>query len=135
MNTFTMKEDSVSFETAKLAKRCGFAVPVYYGVSSSKMNLLSKPGKGTYNWNTPNKHTISIPTQALLQKWIREVQGIHINVLYPTEEKDYINTPHFKIQILEKIPQHLAKKYTTRWDFRTYEEALEIGLVEALKLI
>jgi hypothetical protein len=123
-----MKEPIVSFETAKLAKDSGFS-----GYESNKWFYKD----GTINesnsfkcWNT-HEYTQDIrwsaPTQSLLQKWIREEHGIDIRVDPPTEPDGEYNANIFE------------KRYSCSWGtpngYPTYEEALEEGIKEALKLI
>ena len=77
--------------------------------------------------------TFSAPTQSLLQKWLREVHNIEIyvhkfkpNGAYP---KGYycVSRPliHYSNEMKDWI-------FT---NFKTYEEALEVGLQEGLKLL
>lgn len=65
-----------------------------------------------------------------IQKWLREVHNIHIDIRMIEDEEDY-----------EKITwafQVIAKNLfgdVEYGDFKTYEEALEEGLYQALLLI
>jgi hypothetical protein len=138
-----MKEQLITFETAKLAKEKEFFDKSNNGeIRLSQDNFYNENGV-KFKFNDiflgdkigDLTKCYNAPTQSLLQKWLREKHNIHINIMFPINEDDYINTPLFKIQILEKIPQSLLKRYTTGSDFSTYEEALEKGLTEALKLI
>ncbi len=93
-----MIEELISFETAKLAKEKGF------------------------------NEQCSAPTQSLLQKWLREVHNIHVNVSYGL-------TFTFKINGDLKGNDYVDYSNIEEYWSRTYEEALEKGLIEGLKLI
>ena len=119
-----MEEQLISFETAKLAKEKGF--DFIYIID-----------------NELTKH--SLITQSLLAKWLREVHNCFIDILphrdgdsknkqwkskkdvFWSVEVDYYGKD-FKIELTDDadFTQHFNN---------TYEEALEAGLQEALKLI
>ena len=146
-----MKEQLISFETAKLAKEKGFDVPVdsLYSMYSNNNVIIdndylrkyNKFDKKEYiktkNWNLKKKFT-SAPTQSLLQKWLREVYNISVNPI--PNFKTNLNQYHLGIVFINKgvvdatiIKSDAAYKTTVLFD--SYEEALEKGLQEALKLI
>lgn len=68
------------------------------------------------------------PTQSLAQKWLRETKNLHVEISYM-----YGN---FWIYDILRIPNHdmvgLSDRPLTHYS--TYEEALEAGIQEALKL-
>ena len=72
---------------------------------------------------------IEFPTQFVAQKWLRETKNLHIEISYM-----YGN---YWIYDILTIPNHdlvgLSDRPIVRYN--TYEEALEAGLQEALKLI
>lgn len=72
---------------------------------------------------------IEFPTQFVAQKWLRETKNLHIEISYMYEN-------YWTYDILT-IPRHdligLSDRPIIRYN--TYEEALELGLQEALKLI
>lgn len=70
-----MEDQLVSFETAKLAKEKGFdwECNSYYESSNYLVNQHLKE-----NWNKFKLQ--SAPTQSLLQRFIRENRGVHIEV-------------------------------------------------------
>jgi hypothetical protein len=132
-----MEDTIISFETAKLAKEKGFNIPVRYGVFGIKMKLTENHG-WTYNrklelrnWNTSNANSYSIPTQALLQKWLREVHKI---IIIPLPIDSY-DSWYYKIFLPDVISPFFEIPIYLDNEFKTYEEALEVGLQEALKLI
>jgi hypothetical protein len=135
-----MKEKLVEFKTAKLAKEKGFNVEytscqMFYITDEEGINYLEdKPRR------TPFEHHTYIlsPTQSLLQKWLRE------------KHKIYVDTNHSRVNDDEEVTLHQSNitivscihSYNFKWIKEssdcygeTYEEALEKGLYEALKLI
>ena len=115
-----MTEQLVSFDTAKLAKEKGFKV---------KDNYLYKwynELKQVHQWmylQTNEEVEFLAPTQSLLQKWLREVHEILLWV-----EPITIDRWEFGIN-------YPNGGFGDAKEYNTYEEALEIGLQEALKLI
>lgn len=128
-----MEEQLVSFETAKLAKEKGFIEETYahFDDKSGKewnLNLLR-------NYNIPYSTAISRPTQALLQKWLREIHKLYIVIHIHKEGYSY-NIHSIKNNREDKflISTILESIASTKW-INTYEEALEAGLLAALNLI
>jgi hypothetical protein len=127
-----MEEDRISFIVAKLAKEKGFlrGAGFYY----SEDGELKGTKIGMHG--NPNAYGgISAPTQASLQKWLREVYHIQL-CLRPIYGGDKIEgkqtgwlcyTP-FQDEEFNKLPSISLSQYT-------YEESLEEGLLVALKLI
>lgn len=131
MEIFNMEDQLVTFETAKLAKEVGFDIPqdrCYVnegtpGVIYHRLYLRKGDTLLAY-----------LPTQSLLQKWLREVHTIHINIskVYKCNETPakfdgwniYIAGKNFETNY--EINNTLISKH-----FKTYEEALESGLQEA----
>ena len=123
-----MEDKLIEFETAKLAKEKGFNFLTKKCYLNSPDRLIFRKSVGFYtdeidpvDWDL-----IHAPTQSLLQKWLREVQGIHISI-HPIVNPD--NSVKYYI--------YKSKKQLINWEdrYNTYEEALEAGLYEALKLI
>lgn len=127
-----MKDQLISFDTAKLAKEKGFDWNVvnYYDKDKTKCSEYSDLGVNPENFNADFWNTkaftpfYSAPTQSLLQKWLREEHRIVVYVITSADRAfrnilydGYIGT---ELYIINK---------------KTYEEALEEGLKEALKLI
>ena len=147
-----MEEQLIEFSTAKLAKEKGFNIETlhFYTKPRSKMFGIDEHGRSYSAHNTPKKlytigedATLNIesvypaPTQSLLQKWIREVHKKDITVI-----TDWIQGQRFYyvglsfINSENKIDIWFSKELSgMRKKYETYEEALEIGLQEALKLV
>lgn len=147
-----MEEKIVLFETAKLAQEKGFnvAITTYYNKGKkpyvttscdyqSDRDAISNwnNGQGSYPTLAENVEC-SAPTQTLLQKWLREVHNIDIEPYLILMEKGNreieqdFNCKEYTYKLkLKGIQQWTSVRGTKP----TYEEALEHGLVEALKLI
>ena len=124
-----MKEQLITFETAKLAKEMGFQsyTPFYYSedgeIKGTKIGMHGNPN--AYGG-------ISAPTQSLLQKWLREVHSIYVSIDYLIIEVIDSKGVRFDWSIYNKNESIESKELI---GLLTYEEALEKGLVAALKLI
>jgi hypothetical protein len=126
-----MQEELISLETAKLAKDKGYNIPsdprfyykdFYTGWTSSN--------KGAVLCDNKEEGSICRPSQSLLQKWLREVHSIDVFVtkLGTSNEKKYF----FRIN---KENHWLSTDNSNSTTYLKFEEALEIGLQEGLKLI
>lgn len=132
-----MTEELISFETAKLAKEKGFDGYCYdcfnsYGCLNSNGWCEYIQDNDTilpFKSSALKKEDFLRPTQSLLQKWLREVHEIEVN---PAQSftKGGIKM-QYNISVESYKYNHLGKYIYGN----TYEEALEIGLQEALKLI
>lgn len=114
-----MNEQLISFETAKLAKEKGF----------KRLCDFSYDEDGMITGNCEQAYNFVAPTQSLLQKWLREKHHLIIIVAYQYEH-DSTPYSYWIYKELQSLP-------INQWvnDLNTYEEALELGLQEALKLI
>jgi len=118
-----MNEQLITFETAKLAKEKGFDEIVnnafIRNIEDRYVEVDDLPERNSeladYNYMRPS--------QCQLQKWLREKHNIHI------EPKWLGNI--FYLELNSPIYGH----YNLGNNFRTYEEALEKGLYEALNYI
>lgn len=129
-----IQEEFVTLETAKLLKEKGFKEDVFtfYEVDCVEGDMiLSETYDESENFNEKND-CLSAPTQSLAQKWLRETKNIHICVYncacgYGYEISKADNGTHITSSVYE------GPNDGGEWD--TYEEALEAGIWEALKLI
>jgi hypothetical protein len=110
-----MKEELITFETAVLAKSFGFDQNPSYG-------FYEKTGKLWWSEWQNGKEDYICCTQSFLQRWLRETRGIEVWVT-PLFNKEY-KVNWFYITLYQH-PNFLC----------SYEEALELGLYNALKTI
>lgn len=116
-----MTDQLISHDTARLAKEKGFYIPRYYHGN----DLFLKD---------------DYPTQSFLAKWLRDKHGIHILII-PTvttawtfktitvlSERD--NDVIIGLKSVSDLPPY---KEVNGYDYSTYEQALEAGLLESLK--
>ena len=80
-----IKEDYVSFETAKLLKEKGFdestsMVYMSYG-DLCKLNRYDSIRNSNYNDITKNYFEYTAPTHQMAMKWLREVHNILITII------------------------------------------------------
>lgn len=131
-----MKEQLVSFETAKLAKELGFnwKVRTYYGHACNPHITYDKEDYSIpADFNSDDyKGLISAPTQSLLYKQIRDVHKHYIDIricsIHSHDYGKYSVCNVFDISTGSDNPL----LYITH---KTYEKALEHGLYCALNLI
>ena len=102
---------------------------------------------GYCNYNQPNhkffseEDIISAPTQSLLQKWLRETYNCIVEVLFQIDKKytngkiKYIVTVDYYDENFNLFNENNEPDFISLILYNTYEEALEVGLQEALNLI
>lgn len=134
-----MQEELIAFKTAKLAKEKGFNEPCWeaYGVYSQLGVLkgneclqtsFENEFGGTFDQQDYDRDNFYLaPTQSLLQRWLRETHEIHITLHKGVADKYWYKIfSHLYLGINNTVESKL---------YNNYEEALEKGLFEALKLI
>ena len=119
-----MEDKLVSLETAKLAKKKEFneICQYYYEILDKPITLQKMSCSNAEGYKQP-----TAPTQSLLQKWLREVHNISIKI-----DDFYTNG---KLRFDFSISELGSQEDNPKGIFEDYEEALEVGLQEALKLI
>lgn len=124
-----MKEQLISLETAKLAKEKGFNEPcyAYYSESRDLMDHISA-FPGYYNVGE-QVDILAAPTQSLLTKWLRETHKTYIQIFLVDEWGYWC----YEILTADSAPDRIVASGSKCYP--TYEEALEEGLFQALKLI
>lgn len=146
-----MTEKIIDFDTAKLAKEKGFEVNClhFYTKLNSKMFRIDEHGRTYTIKNTTKKlykcgeeaalnieSVYLAPTQSLLQKWLRDNYNIDIQVLIVKP-----GYKEYKVEIyrIEENNPHYLHTFIRDGDyvkfFLLYEDALEAGLKESLKII
>ena len=129
-----LMEDIVSFETAKLAKQAGF----WYDGNTNDWLSTTLPyhDDGTRPISLMYKGELwSAPTQALLQKWLREKHKVFVEVNY---RRFAIRDGDGYFYTCGSKKYHSVNSYfgkNTFQPFDTYEDALEVGLQQGLKIV
>jgi len=124
-----MEDKLIEFETAKLASEAGYDITPDWVYDTD--GILSTFGSFI------GDDEIFAPTQSLLQRWLREVHNINIFMSHKPNIKkwDFIPTDltlNGKDWVKANNEYYKTRKSRS---YDTYEEALEAGLQEALKLI
>lgn len=120
-----MTEELVTLETAKLLKEKGFNeyckdIINHKGIMMETIFRTSK--------DLP-KLFYPCPTQYIAQKWLRETKDLHIGICYSHKLFWYYEIMSVSNHVLVGLANRPSIHYNT------YEEALEAGIQEALKLI
>tara|TARA_R110002020_G_scaffold241717_1_gene454947 strand:+ start:1201 stop:1575 length:375 start_codon:yes stop_codon:yes gene_type:complete len=122
--SFVMKDELISFETAKLAKEKRFNI--FNDSYTKRGTIITSQQQARYI----EECIYPAPTQSLLQRWLREKHGLHVEPKLANQEskKSY----YYGVYKWDKYRAYI-KGTNVRFD--TYEQALEGGLLEAVKLI
>ena len=129
-----MTEKLVELETAKLAKEKGFEwlTRNYFGQINAEPFETHENSLDDYNssrWDEKGGEWISRPTQSLLQKWLREVYNIDLDIYRNVLTENYrVNEVYVDCKEINNLYD-----YTEEIEYKTYEEALEEGLIVGLK--
>ena len=105
-----IEESYVSFNTAKLLKEAGFEAECGF--------IVDDDGRKLYR-----------PTQALAERWLREVHNIAIYSLYDDDMEQWF----YVVDAFTKNP--VINVFQSGSEYDDYESAFEDGLQEAIKLI
>lgn len=121
-----IEESYVSFDTAKLLKDIGFNVPVNTSYSEDR-----NPEYDLFP-NNFNKlqDKFSRPTQALAARWLREVHKLHV---FAKRIYEYALDKFSWGYYIQSSNYEYCKNFEIGFD--EYEQAMEDGLREAIKLI
>ena len=131
-----MEEQLVTFEVARLAKEKGCKLDLY---SDDEWHYIDE--EGDLFWcnhdprsSYPNAERVVKCSQSLLQRWLREEHSLYV-MLEETETLSLKSGIGFYYKIIKvKDREHLRLDYSMYF-YKTYEEALEAGLKEGLRLI
>ena len=132
-----IEEQFVSFETARMLKESGFNVPcrgVYVTDRTGYYEFREYDNKQTADdlcWNTEDgfQYEYLAPTQALADKWLREMYNVAIYSLYDDDMEQWF----YVVDAFTKNP--VINGFQSGSEYDDYESAFEDGLREAIKLI
>lgn len=131
----------VNFEESFEEREFYFDADDFYNDWNRKNWFFDEKGNGCFGCKLDNIkwfEAYAAPTQSLLQKWLREKHSIYLTLTYYSKKSiknwnDLIKDNYF-IGITDERnlenPEYPFENY-----FDNYEDALEAGLFEALKLI
>lgn len=121
-----IEESYVSFEVAKLLKEKGFNEETqgYYPIKGDATGRLMFGSEYPHN---NSQVQISAPTQQMAMRWLREENGIFIEISVSIDlNGDY----HYSYSILDKECKYIRKGLSFEWN---YEEAVEAAIKACLE--
>lgn len=129
-----MKLKIVEFETAKKLKEVGFDIYTDYHYFTKTYETWETDKYQKFKREKAYKYlpfdvediVISAPTQALVQMWLREKHKLYVQV--------FVSPAGFYAIIHNKNGIEIAT-YGSDGGYETYEQALEISILEVIKLI
>lgn len=137
-----MTEELVTFETAKLAKEVGFDIDTHWVLYKGTSTVLHKcPAIPTKGQDITDYSYILLPSQSLLHKWLRDEYNVHLILFHYPSSFSYryrVEYPYWYNKYPEKFESRIEysnEPHCTKYKEISYEEALEEGLQEALKMI
>ena len=132
-----IEEQFVSFDTARMLKEAGFNVPcrgVYVTDRTGYYEFREYDNKQTTDdlcWDSEDgfQYEYLAPTQALADKWLREVYNVAIYSLYDDDTEQWF-------YFIDAFTKNSAiNGFQSGSEYDDYESAFEGGLQEAIKLI
>jgi predicted transcriptional regulator len=149
-----MKDERITFKTAKFLKEKKFDITVYgcyteflinqndpeypkgggpfsmvKGEIEFENDYMKNNDKSYGDYSCKNYTMYAAPTQSLVQKWLREVHNIQV-YCYSSSKNSEGKYRDYVVHINEKSINDDRDE-----EFQTYEEALEVGLQVALEMI
>ena len=140
----TIKEDYVSFETAKLLKEKGFnaEIDTYYSTEgefkiwcpNERKSYLTNDGNETWWWKC------IAPSQSMAMKWLREVHHVEISITFGFPFIDVKQQYKYFWSVVKVCNNHLEFPMddTINATYNeeiadSYEQAVEAGIKYCLK--
>lgn len=118
----------ISFKTAQLAKEKGFREPcLYYFSNDGQEKSFSEDGMYFYSCGEHGRLVLR-PQQSELQRWLRNLFEIDITIMI-------VGFDSYSLDVHKGRNHKFRKEFYPQYKEDTYEQALEQGLQEALKLI
>lgn len=131
-----MTEEFVTLETAKLLKEKGFDETCEYCILNQDDDVIGASRGCIINEKIVRhkniKNAIPITSLYQAQKWLRETKNMHVCIYRSASGYGYdISKADNGTHIINDLSD--GPNEAGLWD--TYEEALEVGIQEALKLV
>ena len=135
-----MKEEYVTFETAKLLKEKGFDWDCdhYYKPNGEIVRTFHPDGSRHINSSVLYENQCLAPTQAMAMRWLREENGIHISAdIYKDSSNDadgnVVDEWTYWALTFYWLPSGNVGDEEGYDQFDSYEDAVEAGLEYVLK--
>lgn len=124
-------EQFIEFETAKLAKQAGFDWEVnnYYNIRGDLNSLYG------YRQTNAYRATYSAPTQAVLQRWLREEKNREVVVDIDLRIAHYYEPMIGNYTAEDECRPAIIWQRIGERKYTNYEAALEAGLQKCLTLL
>lgn len=126
-----MAEELVTLETAKLLKDKGFNWKCEHLIDRNKVIIKYDLPQSMSCCMEIDDESVEFlcPTLYIAQKWLRETKNLHIEIFYMRGD--------YWVYGILTIPEHDLVGLSDRpiIHYKSYEEALEAGIQETLKLI
>lgn len=126
MNTEYIKE-----ETAKLAKekKCDLYCDKVYGELDGYVGLHRMDNRNSFN----NEKQFAAPSQTTLKRWLRETHKLHVGVNW--DEDWWVGVFKLPGCKVDQSKWRNSNDLNGSTYFKKYEDAMETGLFEALKML
>ena len=119
-----MEDQLITFETAEIANKIGINIPSEWFWQVNENSFGKKRESGVPKYYAEGCDHIWQPTQTALLRYLREIKHIHI---YSFKFGDSYNW---------RIDDDLSNLAYSQGDrYKTYEDALEVGLRRGMELI
>jgi len=149
-----MKEQHISYETAKLCKELGIDLPHTHYYIYPFRPAFKADGELKKNAVPDDYHDTMLQvvrtrknqpqiapayTQSLLKKWLRETHNIGVESYHDYDPKDkgsqfYTSWGYYNEKTINGT-RNVNGWYDEYNNWKKYEDALEFGLIEALKMV
>ena len=124
-----LQADYISFDTAKLAKKAGYTGNTDRIYDRNGVMLI-----GSVNDDPRNRRCIPCPTAASLARWVYMNMNMYVEVriMFLTNMPPDRYMPYlYDLDYMGMLPRDTSEP----WYFASPDEALEYGLVKAMKYV
>lgn len=126
----------ISFDTAKLAFEKGYKVGcASCYTAGDKRRWTLHNGSSFKNGDDNGNLIYEAPYQSELQEWLRNEHKIHIVVMQSNLPMTDLQTDKWEWGYNIVMVDNPTEDLSVRMGYETYEDALEVGLYEALNII